>query len=160
MCLLCGRDAGGIFRVTHLLIPPQAGTYNTVEEMLEDEHVAEAIFTNDLVVLGWIHTHPTQMAFLSSVDVHTQHLYQALLRESVAVVCAPTYGTVKWFTLTTAGMRIVGGCNMDGFYEHASKSRLFQSALNVCFGPDDVRVLDLRRPGHQQRTTIMLQNFQ
>lgn len=29
-----------------------------------------------LYPLGWIHTHPTQTCFLSSVDVHTQCGYQ------------------------------------------------------------------------------------
>ena len=31
-----------------------------------------------LYPLGWIHTHPTQTCFLSSVDVHTQCGYQVL----------------------------------------------------------------------------------
>jgi STAM-binding protein len=34
---------------------------------------------NQLTVLGWIHTHPTQTAFLSSVDLHMQYSYQQML---------------------------------------------------------------------------------
>ena len=119
--LLCGREEGGTIRVTHLMIPPQTGTPNTVE-MVEDQLVSDAICANDLMIAGWIHTHPTQTAFLSSIDVHTQHLYQSLLKEAVAVVCAPFYGVVKWFRLTETGMRIIGGCNMDGFHDHAKNT--------------------------------------
>lgn len=35
-----------------------------------------------LYPLGWIHTHPTQTCFLSSVDVHTQCGYQVPLQQS------------------------------------------------------------------------------
>ena len=132
-----------MIRVTHLLIPPQAGTFNTVE-MLEDQIVANALLGKDLLVVGWIHTHPTQTAFLSSIDVHTQYSYQALLKEAVAVVCAPSYGVVKWLRLTEAGMRVVAGCDMSGFHEHFSKYRLYQPALYVSFYQDDVAVLNLR----------------
>ena len=114
------------------MIPPQRGTHNTVE-MLSDEVVANHLIDSGLNVVGWIHTHPSQTAFLSSVDVHTQYNYQAILNEAVAVVCAPTYGVNKWFRLTEAGMRIVGGCPMDGFHEHASRKRLFEPALNVSY---------------------------
>ena len=143
--LLCGREERGTIRVSHLLIPPQAGTYNTVE-MLDDQIVAGALMDNNLVVVGWVHTHPTQSAFLSSIDVHTQYSYQALLKEAVAVVCAPSYGTVKWLRSTQAGMRVVGGCDMGGFHEHVSKSRLYQPALNIWFVQDKVCTLDLRIP--------------
>ena len=141
--MLCGREEKGTVRVSHLLIPPQTGTYNTVE-MLDDQFVASALVENSLVVVGWVHTHPTQSAFLSSIDVHTQYSYQALLKEAVAVVCAPSYGTVKWLRLTQAGMRVVGGCDMGGFHEHVSKSRLYQPALNIWFVQDKVCTLDLR----------------
>jgi STAM-binding protein len=30
----------------------------------------------DLLALGWIHTHPQQTCFLSSIDVHTHMPYQ------------------------------------------------------------------------------------
>ena len=147
--LLCGRfGAQEEVHITHLLIPPQRGTHNTVE-MLSDQLVAMHMIENDLIVIGWIHTHPTQTAFLSSIDVHTQYSYQALLSEAVAVVCAPTYNTNKWLRLTKAGMRIVGGCSMDGFHEHASNSRLFQPALNVSFCSKDVQLVNLREEDEQ-----------
>ena len=33
---------------------------------------------------------------------------------------------------------------MEGFHEHVSKSRLYQSALNICFTQDETRILELR----------------
>jgi len=36
-------------------------------------------------------THPTQTAFLSSVDQHTHWPYQKLLPEAIAIVCSPKF---------------------------------------------------------------------
>ena len=44
---------------------------------------------NNLMTLGWIHTHPSHDCFLSSVDMHTHMSYQLMLDEAVAVVVAP-----------------------------------------------------------------------
>ena len=142
--LLCGRmESEKEVYLTHLIIPPQVGTHNTVE-MLNDEGVASLLIQYNLHVVGWIHTHPTQTAFLSSVDLHTQQSYQALCKEAVAVVCAPAYNCTKWLRLTAAGMKVVGDCSMDGFHEHVSKSRLFQPALNVYFCERQVSLVDAR----------------
>lgn len=68
----------------------------------------EYIATNDLITLGWIHvkiekrgtrlhsiarfqTHPTQTAFLSSVDLHTHLPYQMLMAEAIAIVISPKF---------------------------------------------------------------------
>ena len=45
----------------------------------------------DLLVLGWIHTHPTQTCFMEfSKNLHTHCSYQLMLTESIAIVCAPS----------------------------------------------------------------------
>ena len=155
--LLCGEEERGVITLTHLLMPPQRGTANTVE-MLDDTRVGMYIIDNGLQVLGWIHTHPSQSAFLSSVDLHTQHTYQALLPEAVAVVCAPTYGISKWLRLTPAGMSAVEQCTMRGFHQHATRHRLFQSALNIIFQNSTTQLIDRRtgsagspeNPPHQE----------
>lgn len=38
-----------------------------------------------------LQTHPTQTAFLSSVDLHTHCSYQLMLPEAVAIVCSPKH---------------------------------------------------------------------
>ena len=65
----CGILAGSLernkFTITHLIIPQQSGTSDSCST--ENE---EAIFdyqdNHDLITLGWIHTHPSQTAFMSS----------------------------------------------------------------------------------------------
>ena len=44
--------------------------------------------SNDLLALGWIHTHPSQKCFLSSVDVHTHCAYQIMMKEVCCCCCA------------------------------------------------------------------------
>lgn len=39
----------------------------------------------------YLQTHPSQTAFLSSVDLHTHCSYQTMMPEAVAIVCAPKY---------------------------------------------------------------------
>ena len=89
----CGVLAGTLshdqFTLTHLLIPKQTSTSDTVS-MLNEEEIFAIQDENELLTLGWIHTHPTQQCFMSSVDLHTQFPYQLLLAEAIAIVVAPT----------------------------------------------------------------------
>lgn len=45
-------------------------------QALNEEEIFEAQDSRGLYPLGWIHTHPTQTCFLSSIDVHTHCGYQ------------------------------------------------------------------------------------
>jgi proteasome lid subunit RPN8/RPN11 len=45
-------------------------------QALAEEEIFEAQDSRNLYPMGWIHTHPTQTCFLSSIDVHTQCGYQ------------------------------------------------------------------------------------
>ena len=80
----CGILAGslqekqGVFVISTLIIPKQEGTSDTVQALNEEE-IFDAQDKRALYPLGWIHTHPTQTCFLSSVDVHTQCGYQVML---------------------------------------------------------------------------------
>ena len=95
-------------------------------------------------------THPSQTAFLSSVDLHTQAGYQHFLQEAVAVVCSVKYDETKIFRLTDQGMDIVGTCSEPGFHTHA-RPHDGSSLFEECH-PDDViyknenniEVVDLR----------------
>lgn len=88
--LLLGKDRGRKFIVTTLLIPKQRATSDTCA-MEEEELVLEFTEERSLITLGWIHTHPTQSCFMSSVDLHTHCGFQRMLPESFAVVCAPQH---------------------------------------------------------------------
>ncbi|KAF6251122.1 JAB1/Mov34/MPN/PAD-1 ubiquitin protease-domain-containing protein [Scenedesmus sp. NREL 46B-D3] len=148
----CGILAGRLsasdsrFTITTLIVPKQTGTSDTVE-MLGEEEVWEAESSRELVPLGWIHTHPTQTCFLSSVDIHTQCGYQTMLEESVAIVMAPTDSRKKCgiFRLTTpAGLEHVQRCTYRGF--HAScNSEMYELCGHVYLNPNAKHeVIDLR----------------
>ncbi|XP_041327101.1 STAM-binding protein isoform X3 [Pyrgilauda ruficollis] len=101
--ILCGKLMRNEFTISHVIVPKQLGgpdscTTESEEELfvIQDQH--------GLVTLGWIHTHPTQTAFLSSVDLHTHCSYQMMLPESIAIVCSPKYQepatTCQWWRET------------------------------------------------------------
>lgn len=120
--ILAGRLVAddSLFAVTTLIVPKQEGTSDTVSALCEEE-IYEAQSARDLYPLGWIHTHPTQTCFLSSVDVHTQCGYQTMLDEAVAVVMAPTDSRSRCgiFRLSTpGGLGLVQRCPQRGFHSH------------------------------------------
>jgi STAM-binding protein len=103
--------------------------------------------SRELVPLGWIHTHPTQTCFLSSVDIHTQCGYQTMLEESVAIVMAPTDSRKKCgiFRLTTpAGLEHVQRCTYRGFHAGCN-SEMYELCGHVYLNPNAKHeVIDLR----------------
>lgn len=88
--ILCGTLVQNALFISRLVIPEQEATSDTCGTTDE-----EGLFTycdsEELMVLGWIHTHPTQTCFMSSVDLHTHCSYQLMLPESIAIVCAPRH---------------------------------------------------------------------
>lgn len=91
MCgMLCGTPINNALFVRCLLIPDQKCTSDTCETENE-ESMFDYCMKEDLLLLGWIHTHPTQTCFMSSRDLHTHAGYQVMMPESVAIVCAPKF---------------------------------------------------------------------
>ncbi|KAL5655957.1 hypothetical protein ACJX0J_035276, partial [Zea mays] len=79
----------GTYFVTMLIIPKQEGTAHSCQAVSEEE-IHAVLSEQSLYPAGWIHTHPSQTCFLSSIDLHTQYSYQVMLPEAVAIVVAPT----------------------------------------------------------------------
>ncbi|KAK4176855.1 hypothetical protein QBC36DRAFT_328355 [Triangularia setosa] len=133
MCgLLCGLNINNALFITHLLIPDQDCTENTCDTKNEAD-IWEFCEKEDVMQFGWIHTHPTQTCFLSSRDMHTQASYQAMLSESIAIVCAPRYEP-SWgvFRLTDPpGLPGMLNCRKtDPFHPHDIPSdQLYVDAL-------------------------------
>ncbi|XP_052611585.1 STAM-binding protein-like isoform X3 [Peromyscus californicus insignis] len=128
--VLCGTLEKEEYHITHVIIPLQSGEYNYCSMEKEEE----LLFVQEelgLLTLGWIHTHPTQTAFLSSVDLHTHFGYQKMLPESIAVVCAPKYKQVGIFTLTPYGLKEISFCPQRGFHSHNQDSALFCDCSHV-----------------------------
>ncbi|NWY06253.1 STABP protein, partial [Nothoprocta ornata] len=141
--ILCGKLMRNEFTVTHVIVPKQHGGSdycNTENEeelfLIQDQH--------GLVTLGWIHTHPTQTAFLSSVDLHTHCSYQMMLPESVAIVCAPKYQETGFFQLTAHGLEEISSCRQKGFHPHAKEPPLFTTCSHVVVMERNVMLMDLR----------------
>lgn len=122
----CGVLAGSLknrkFYVTALIIPKQESTSDscqaTNEEEIFDYQDKQSLFT-----LGWIHTHPSQSCFMSSIDVHTHYSYQIMLPEAIAIVMAPRDSTRNHgiFRLTApGGMSVIRQCQQRGFHPHPS----------------------------------------
>ncbi|KAJ2842952.1 hypothetical protein GGI22_007377, partial [Coemansia erecta] len=85
----------------------------------------------DLITLGWIHTHPTQTCFMSSLDLHTQCSYQLLLPEAIAIVCSPRHDPhFGIFRLTDpSGVDIIQNCKeKTTFHPHSSSKVIYTSA--------------------------------
>ncbi|KAK3320337.1 hypothetical protein B0T19DRAFT_285862 [Cercophora scortea] len=122
MCgILCGTPVNNALFITCLLIPEQKCTSDTCETENESA-MLEYCITNDLLIIGWIHTHPTQTCFMSSRDLHTQAGYQVMMPESIAIVCAPRFDpSYGIFRLTNPpGLPHILACkHSDTFHQHS-----------------------------------------
>ncbi|KAH0921219.1 hypothetical protein HID58_021237 [Brassica napus] len=110
----------GVFYVTTLIIPKQESTANSCQAMNEVD-VFSIQNERELYPVGWIHTHPSQGCFMSSVDLHTHYSYQVMVPEAFAIVVAPTDSSRSYgiFKLTDpGGMEILRGCSETGFHPH------------------------------------------
>ena len=87
--ILCGTLIANALFISKLVIPEQTSTSDTCETVNETR-LFDYVDGEDLMMLGWIHTHPTQTCFMSSRDLHTHCGYQVMMPESIAIVCAPS----------------------------------------------------------------------
>jgi len=118
--ILVGELRNNEITIDGILLPPQTGSFNTCEA-LDELKVSEWQIKHSRVSVGWIHTHPTQEAFLSSIDLHTHFSYQSLQPEALAIVCAPTDRKLPcgMFRITDYGMEYLKTCNRAaGFHPH------------------------------------------
>ncbi|KAL9238948.1 hypothetical protein vseg_013313 [Gypsophila vaccaria] len=150
----CGILAGSLknrkFYITALIIPKQESTSDSCQATNEEE-IFDAQDKRSLFPLGWIHTHPTQSCFMSSIDVHTHYSYQVMLPEAVAIVMAPkdrtkTHGI---FRLTTpGGMSVIRHCERRGFHSHeppVDGGPIYKQCTDVYMNPKlKFDVIDLR----------------
>lgn len=146
--ILCGTLISNALFISKLVIPDQQGTSDTCETINESE-LFDYVDGEDLMVLGWIHTHPTQTCFMSSRDLHTHGGYQVMMAESIAIVCAPSKGDWGAFRLTDPpGMKNVLNCTQTGLFHPHDQSNIYTDALrpgHVCEAKGlEFDVVDLR----------------
>ncbi|XP_041364183.1 STAM-binding protein-like [Gigantopelta aegis] len=129
--ILFGSLAQNAFHITDLFIPHQTGTPDSCDMEFEEDLIDYQDKLN-LITLGWIHTHPTQTAFLSSVDLHSQFPYQKMLPEAIAIVYSPKFQETGIFRLTSdRGLDTIGRCKEKGFHYHAKEPPLFENCDHV-----------------------------
>ncbi|GFT37267.1 AMSH-like protease [Nephila pilipes] len=144
--ILTGKMSHNQLMVTHLLIPKQTGTSDSCTTDNEED-----IFIyqdkHDLITLGWIHTHPSQTAFMSSVDLHTHCSYQLMMPEAIAIVCSPKYDKTSIFSLTpNYGLDYISQCQQKGFHPHPNEPTIYEESVHVKLDNHaNVMVVDLRK---------------
>lgn len=128
--VLCGTLISNALFISKLVIPDQRSTSDTCETVNEQE-LFDYCERQDLLVLGWIHTHPSQTCFMSSRDLHTHAAYQAMLPESIAIVCAPSKTpSAGIFRLTDPpGKQSVLQCQQTGLFHPHSETNIYTDAL-------------------------------
>ena len=128
--ILCGTLISNALFISKLVVPEQISTSDTCETVNEGA-LFDYVDSEDLMVLGWIHTHPTQTCFMSSRDLHTHAGYQAMLPESLAIVCAPSKQP-DWgvFRLTDPpGLKAVLACTQSGLFHPHEERNMYTDAL-------------------------------
>ncbi|XP_062217649.1 AMSH-like ubiquitin thioesterase 2 [Phragmites australis] len=140
----------GKYFVTMLIIPKQEGTDHSCQAVNEEE-IHAVLSEQSLYPAGWIHTHPSQTCFLSSIDLHTQYSYQVMLPEAVAIVVAPTDPTRSYgiFRLTDpGGMDVLSKCDESGFHTHRETTDgnpIYETCSKLHFKPNlRFEIVDLR----------------
>ncbi|KAG9235342.1 hypothetical protein BJ875DRAFT_374424 [Amylocarpus encephaloides] len=146
--MLCGTLVSNALFISKVVLPEQESTSDTCETINESAFF-DYCAAEDLMVLGWIHTHPTQSCFMSSRDLHTHCGYQIMMPESIAIVCAPTKNP-SWgvFRMTDPpGMQSVLNCNKPGLFHPHDETNIYTDALrpgHVCEADMPFDVVDLR----------------
>jgi STAM-binding protein len=150
----CGVLAGSLknrmFHITTLIIPKQESTSDSCQTLNEEE-IFDYQDKRSLFPLGWIHTHPSQTCFMSSVDLHTHYSYQVMLPEAIAIVMAPTdlsspHGI---FHLSDpSGVSVIRKCDQRGFHPHEESedgNPIYEHCSHVYMNPNmKFEVADLR----------------
>lgn len=150
----CGVLAGSlknrVFHITTLIVPKQESTSDSCQTLNEEE-IFEVQDKLSLFPLGWIHTHPSQTCFMSSVDLHTHYSYQIMLPEAVAIVMAPTDTSSPHgiFHLSDpSGVSVIRNCQQRGFHPHEEPpdgSPIYEHCSHVYMNPNlKFDVVDLR----------------
>ncbi|KAJ4341042.1 hypothetical protein N0V87_002081 [Didymella glomerata] len=128
--MLCGILKSNALFITRLLIPEQTSTSDTCETLNEEE-LFDYCDKENLLVVGWIHTHPTQTCFMSSRDLHTHVGYQVMMAESIAIVCAPSKQP-SWgcFRLTDPpGKQAILACSKPGIFHPHDVDNIYTEAV-------------------------------
>ncbi|KAH0993030.1 hypothetical protein GBA52_004513 [Prunus armeniaca] len=151
--ILAGSLKNKVFHITTLIVPKQESTSDSCQTLNEEE-VFEVQDRLSLFSLGWIHTHPSQTCFMSSVDLHTHYSYQIMLPEAIAIVMAPTDTSSPHgiFHLSDpGGVSVIRNCDQRGFHPHEEPldgTPIYEHCSHVFINSNlRIDVVDLREMG-------------
>ena len=124
----------GEITVTGMYIPEQAGERDKVGQTSEETNIAllDVCEKNIVKVVGWVHSHPTFDAYLSSVDQNQQGHSQSALKHAVAVVFDKDEDP-SFFTLLPDGLKMLRSCEKGRFPSprHAARADLRQGKCEL-----------------------------
>lgn len=148
--VLGGTLTHNTLHITALILPRQHATPDTCT-MTHEEELVQVQDQNDLLILGWIHTHPTQGLFLSSVDLHTHYGFQVLVPEAIAIVIAPSIKSElrDWGVFRIKQMQLIGECRKSGFHPHSlSDDHIYHDVYSEIDWTTEsqIQIFDLRKP--------------
>jgi len=149
MGILSGVLFENIFLINYLIIPNQIGKSDTCES-IDEEGILKVHMDNEIIMLGWIHTHPhPHSLFMSSIDVHTQFSYQMLLPEAIAIVISLKNNEINMGTFQLAdddAIKYLSKCDLSGFHSHEDCGvELYHDADHIKFVDDlELNFIDLR----------------
>ncbi|XP_038060911.1 STAM-binding protein-like A [Patiria miniata] len=143
--ILAGKLSHDAFTITHIVVPKQTSTSDSCTAVNEGE-IFDVMDKKDLITLGWIHTHPTQTAFMSSIDLHTHCPYQVMMAEAIAIVCAPAHNQTGYFSLTPDyGVNFISNCKEAGFHPHPSQPTIYEEGQHVKIASNvSIQMIDMR----------------
>jgi len=129
--ILCGQIKKNELLITAVVLPKQKATSDTCVTQMEEELITLQDKHN-LITLGWIHTHPSQTCFLSSIDLHTHYSYQIMMPEAIAIVMAPSKVPNRGvFNISPLGLDSLKDCNRTGFHQHKNSDKLWGPVSHV-----------------------------
>ena len=143
---LGGQVRDNVYYITHLVLPKQVGTQTTCTMHDEAyENWFNIYQTEQLKLLGWIHSHPQFSVFFSSVDVHQQYRFQVDVPEAIGIVCSIKDDDTGYLKLTDEGMTEVASCTKinQSFHKHTNANSFIQ-ADHLEFSNSKLTVIDQR----------------
>jgi proteasome lid subunit RPN8/RPN11 len=109
--------------------------------------LGELGFKEELVVLGWIHTHPDMEVFFSHPDVHNHHDIQLINPNAVGIVTtdkADAGNPVRFINIKPSSMANIDKCRIGNDKFHPGHKYDTQDSLNVFIHDGPNQIVDLR----------------
>lgn len=114
--------------ITHVLLPKQQG-YSDYFKVIDSNSLIDYLEENNLMTIGWIHSHPVETPYMSSSDMHYHCVFQSVLPEAIAIVYSPREMRSQVFNLTpNHGLKTINECRKKGLHTHSTQNPLIMDS--------------------------------